>query len=275
VSASWIEPLVRYRRSRLPAAPNLGLALFLGIAAGVAGRPASAAGLAWMGALAAALILQFRLWDDLSDREHDRRTHPERVLPRARSLAPFQALLGAAAGLSLLLLGTAPADGARLTAFLALSGGLLAWYRWRPSAGPTLGGAHLTLARYPVFVYLLTGAGRELDTPRLLLAMGAVYLSFGTYELLHDRALRAAARARALLALELAVLTALPAVAALVLGTPGRPPWLLAAVATASGGMLAARVLRRGAPLDAGRRAYAAFAVGLLVILTFSPGGAP
>ena len=35
--------------------------------------------------LALLLIAQFRLWDDLADREHDRRAHPERVLVRART----------------------------------------------------------------------------------------------------------------------------------------------------------------------------------------------
>src|SRR4051812_8921463 len=40
----------------------------------------------------ALLVLAFRIWDDLADREHDRRTHPERIMLRSGVTAPFVAL---------------------------------------------------------------------------------------------------------------------------------------------------------------------------------------
>jgi hypothetical protein len=275
LSTSWIDELIRYRRSRLPAGTSLGLVLFLGTAATAAGRPADLLGLVWMGGLAGLLIIQFRLGDDLGDLEHDRRAHPDRVLPRAATLAPFRTLLALAAGLTLLLLGARSGSGSRLLAFLALGAGLLAWYRWRPSDGPRLAAAHVPLGKYPVFVYLLTGATGPVEVERLLLVMVTVYLSFAIYEVLHDGTLRAMPGADAVLGLELLLLTALPIVGALLLGGTGRAPGALAVVATASGLLLAAATVGRPAvPLRPGARAYAVFAVGLLAVLTFSRGGA-
>src|SRR5262245_21670264 len=63
--------------------------------------------------LAVTLLLQFRLWDDLEDLEHDRRSHPARVLVRADP-APFRlacVVLGAANILALMIAGSRAAAG--------------------------------------------------------------------------------------------------------------------------------------------------------------------
>ena len=59
---------------------------------------ATLAGRGWTGpldatedaAIALALVVSFRMWDDLMDRERDRVKHPDRALVRASSLAPVR-----------------------------------------------------------------------------------------------------------------------------------------------------------------------------------------
>jgi 4-hydroxybenzoate polyprenyltransferase len=77
-----------WRATRLPLALYVPFALLLALAA-AGGLLGSQRGLA-TAALAFALVAQFRLWDDLVDRERDRRVHPQRVLARTRSAASFR-----------------------------------------------------------------------------------------------------------------------------------------------------------------------------------------
>ena len=70
--------------------PTIFVPAALGIAA--AARVASSGSdSSWLvdGTLALLLIAQFRLWDDLADREVDRLAHPERVLVRAERIGPY------------------------------------------------------------------------------------------------------------------------------------------------------------------------------------------
>ena len=81
--------LLAYARERLATGPVL-LAVSLVVVAVLAGR-------GWPGgfafatdlALALALVMTFRIWDDLMDRERDRMKHPDRVVVRASSIAPL------------------------------------------------------------------------------------------------------------------------------------------------------------------------------------------
>src|SRR5437870_9734138 len=80
---NWsLEELIRYRRSRVPLRLYLPLAVFLTIAAQLTGRQGTILTLLIDLALAGTMLFQFRLWDDLTDRERDRLEHPERVLVR-------------------------------------------------------------------------------------------------------------------------------------------------------------------------------------------------
>jgi len=83
-------------------ARHAGLALWAAEAGPTAARLAGAAG------LAALLLLQFRLWDDLEDRDRDRVAHPERVLVLAPP-APFRRALAVLGLGNLVVLATAAA----------------------------------------------------------------------------------------------------------------------------------------------------------------------
>jgi hypothetical protein len=136
--------------------------------------------------LAVVLLLQFRLWDDLEDRERDRRLHPGRVLTRANP-APFRwtcAVL-AIANIVLLVIG-----GSR-TAVLGLAGlDVFFWIAYGPLRrrfSDRIWRFQILLLKYPVFVGVLAAA---LGTPirlRLFTAAVAVYLCACAYEALHDR----------------------------------------------------------------------------------------
>ena len=132
--------------------------------------------------LALALVLQFRLWDDLESLSEDRREHPERVLCQVRSFVPFFILLGAAATLITALLLHAPRA---LIGYMTLCGLAWLWYRWlAPRLTHRALAAHGLLLKYPAFVALVHLASGEGALPAQVLVL--VYLCFCTHELLHD-----------------------------------------------------------------------------------------
>jgi hypothetical protein len=154
--------------------------------------------------LAGTLLVQLRLWDDMADLPHDRCEHPERVLVRADSLAPFRALLVAAFTGSVLLLAW-QGGSLRLMVFFALNAMFLAWYAALRYVVPgAVLGYHVVLAKYPVFVFLLSVPSCRAG--RLLAVAVPVYLALCVYEVLHDARLRACRVARAALVLEVAAL---------------------------------------------------------------------
>jgi hypothetical protein len=263
-----VGDLLRYRRTRFPAAVYLPLALFLATASLACGGPMSAGGFAGAVLLTAALVLQFRLWDDLADRERDRHAYPDRVLARADSLTPFHALLAAC----FILTGAWIAlrdPGPRLAVFLALVGAAALWYgaprRLRPGG---VAGYHVVLCKYPAIAYLVSAPAAGGPRPLVLLL---VYLCFCVYEVLHDPRLRPARGALAVLALEMSALAALPALAARDAGAAG----LQATLAALGVGVLAVlflRHVRRAAP---GPWPYAVFVPGFAGLLSYSLGGPP
>ena len=175
---SSLEPLRAWRAERLLLARFGPLALMLAWAA-CGSALASARGVA-AAALAFSLVAQCRLWDDLADRGRDLRSHPERVLVRARSLAPFlyaTVLLGGANALALCAFnGPAHALGAAAL-FAAIAG----WYRWH--ARRELAHALMLLLKYPAFVPLLAAPG---TWP--LAAAAVVYGALCAFEWLDTRA---------------------------------------------------------------------------------------
>src|SRR5262245_41007614 len=91
---SSLDELFRYLRERFTAR----VALLLPLLAGASLLPTPCSGapdLLGRLALASTLVLQFRLWDDLADRDRDRQHHPDRILPRARSIGTFHATFAA------------------------------------------------------------------------------------------------------------------------------------------------------------------------------------
>lgn len=137
--------------------------------------------------LVALLIMQFRLWDDLSDVESDRGFFPERVLCQAKSLVGFRIVLGLLFSVNVILLATNKSE-LSLIAFFVLNFLDLAWYSVRGRMQFSSVFSHsIILLKYPVFVYLLGShaGGRE----RMLsssYAMSLTFLCFCIYELLHD-----------------------------------------------------------------------------------------
>jgi hypothetical protein len=209
-STSAVKVLWRYRQTRLPLRLYLPLLLVLLAAGMAAGGPLTVASGVARALLACTLLVQFRLWDDLSDIEKDRRDHPERVLVRAPSLGPFGGLLWAAFVGSLVLLALC-GDLLRLAAFLALNAAFLAWYGGVRHVLPSaVLGYHVVLLKYPVFVFLLSGM--PCRPGLLLVAAAGVYLGLCVYEVLHDRRLWGLPQARLALTVEAVALLLVAAV---------------------------------------------------------------
>ena len=138
-------------------------------------------------AFALVLLLQFRTWDDLADREHDSRTHPQRALVRAPQVTVVIAFCGALAVLNLCLAVWRDASGVSVAALAALDGLLGAWYLARRTDRRTAVGDLILLAKYPVLLLVVSGA-RALDAPlQTGLAALAVYAAACGYEAWHDR----------------------------------------------------------------------------------------
>lgn len=204
-SRSSLESLARWRATRLPWWMLTAAPLFLWAAGLAAGLPDDAPQAGMALAAAALLFVQFRLWDDLADLPDDRLAHPERVLCRAASRAPFRAAAAALAAANAALFAFMGHSAIRLAGFALLGAGLLAWYRFRRAAHG-FANAQVVLVKYPVITALVC-AGPS-PTAALLLAMLAVYLGFSVYEILHDRRLAARPGASWVLATEMIALCA-------------------------------------------------------------------
>jgi 4-hydroxybenzoate polyprenyltransferase len=125
--------------------------------------------------LAALLIAQFRLWDDLADRDHDHSVHPARVL--VNTVFPWvyrlAVVIAALPIVGLIAMGAAPAI--RLTAYAALC--LATALIYSAGAGRTWRN-QLVLLKYPVFVLL----GLAEVSVKAMLAAVAVYLTVSVYD---------------------------------------------------------------------------------------------
>lgn len=200
--------LSAYIAERLPARLVLPLAGLLALAA-TGGEWHSTRTLAADAGLALLLVAQFRVWDDLADRESDARAYPQRVLVTAASVTPAVLFcLGLAAAS---LTGMAIRDGASssVVIFLVVTGALAVLYARR---GPrTTGGNHVLLAKYPAIVLITAGGRVGTHSGGVLLAAAAVYLGACVYETWHDRT--SPARSSRLLAASEAILLVMTLVA--------------------------------------------------------------
>jgi Ni/Fe-hydrogenase subunit HybB-like protein len=129
------------------------------------------------------LVVQFRLWDDLEDRQRDRVTHPLRVLVSAAE-EPFRILLVVLMLASAALSAQQPAA---LAATLALDGAFWGAYRLaRPRISANGWRFGLLLLKYPAFVAAIALFLGDVIPARLALAAAMSYLCASGYELLHD-----------------------------------------------------------------------------------------
>jgi hypothetical protein len=274
LSNSWIKELLRYQRSRVPVGIYLPLALFLSAASFAGGRPSGVSDIAMRGLVACTLLMQFRLWDDLGDLEHDRIDHPDRVLSRTHSLTRFRAFTLGLFAFNTALLGLAPQAWQRLLVFVCLNGGFFAWYRWLrlPSIGP-IAGSHVVLIKYPIFVYLLSAHSSEESKAPLFLVMALVYLCFCVHEIIHDVKFRAFPGAHRILAVEMLGLNGIMVLMAITLlpggGLTALLQWLLTAAAAV---VLAAVFQRYRTHAGTARWNYAVFLITLPAVLIFALG---
>ena len=178
---------VAYLRERFPLA-IYGPAITLHVAAALwatALRP-TLVSLARPAGFAALLLLQFRLWDDLEDRERDRAAHPNRVLVR-NVPAPFRLALIALAIGNLALFAIAGSVAATAGVALLDLSFWLAYRRVRPRVGDGIWRFSVLLIKYPAFVGLLATTTGALAPDRLLVAVLGVYACACAYEAVHDR----------------------------------------------------------------------------------------
>lgn len=99
-------------------------------------------------------IAALRLWDDLADRDFDRRHHPERILCRCPDIGVYKATLGASLILIALFVGSHQgASGLLPYGFLLCFLGAMYRFRGIWDANRTVR-TQLVLLKYPAIVYL-------------------------------------------------------------------------------------------------------------------------
>jgi 2-polyprenyl-3-methyl-5-hydroxy-6-metoxy-1,4-benzoquinol methylase len=154
-SSSPVAELFAYGGERIA---RLRIALLVALIAGLGfavEKPRDATDAVIRVTLVALLVIQFRLWDDIVDREHDRQRHPERVLPRHQGHAtPFLVLLGVLTIPILALLFTFENAAARIGAYGLLAVALAVVYGSQATAHGRVMRMGWVLLKYPVFVLL-------------------------------------------------------------------------------------------------------------------------
>src|SRR5919109_926819 len=120
-----MKTIAAYVRERFPLAVFGPVCLMLTAAAFWSVSNVVALRLAVALLLGIALVVQFRLWDDLEDRTHDRATHPTRVLVNAPT-EPFRVLLVV---LTAIAIAISASQQAALATALALNAGGWCAYR--------------------------------------------------------------------------------------------------------------------------------------------------
>jgi hypothetical protein len=175
-----------YLRERFP------LRIFAPAAAGLAAAASwastatpTAATLIHASTLSALLMLQFRLWDDLEDRAHDRAAHPERLLVRTAA-APYRRALTylALANVVLCRIGGWPAAVEIALLDLAFH---VAYRRIRRHVPDGVWRFPVLLIKYPAFVVVLATVLGAPQPGRLAAAALVAYMTACCHEALHGR----------------------------------------------------------------------------------------
>lgn len=176
--------LLAYARERLTAGRLLP-AVLLPVGAALAGlgwTSASAADVGADAAIALGLVVGFRIWDDLMDRDRDRAKHPDRVLVVASSTAPLQTV-AAAIALSAACLLALTRGWASVLLLVAYTAVLAVSYATR---GPrTAARDWILLLKYGAFTLALIGSPAAFGA-RGVLAGAAAFVAACLYEWWHD-----------------------------------------------------------------------------------------
>jgi 4-hydroxybenzoate polyprenyltransferase len=131
-------------------------------------------------ALVALLVVQFRLWDDIADREHDRLRHPGRVLQRHAGRAThFFAVLGLLSIPIVGLLFTFANPEWRIGAYGVLALAVAVVYGTQATAHGRVMRMGWVLLKYPVFVLLPLAAP---GSPNAWVAAAIAYLVVMMYD---------------------------------------------------------------------------------------------
>jgi hypothetical protein len=174
--------VLAYWRERLP------IRTFGPVAAAIA-CPTQLAGFRGTGALAIdtalawLLLAQFRLWDDLVDREADRKRHPNRVLARTAHVGRYVLLCLTLTIVNVLALRSRERPEISLPLLAALTLALAVAYT-EASRSPALD--LIRLAKYPVFVLVVAASQAGGATAASYVMAIAAFVVAVTYEIWHD-----------------------------------------------------------------------------------------
>ena len=187
MSSSSKTSLWDYLAERFPPGQFAPLALMLLMASLVGGRALHLGELVLQFGLTLSWIFQFRLLDDLHDRERDRKMQPHRVLVQTESLGYFRCLAGLATIGNLGATGLLLSWNISFTILVPLNLMLAALY-WKGGI-QRLVHTQIVLIKYPMFVLMLSGGIPGFSVTTSLVTL-LIYFTFAVFELLHDPSLR-------------------------------------------------------------------------------------
>jgi len=144
------------------------------------------------------LMLAFRIWDDIEDREFDRIRHPDRVLASVSTTSPFQ-VLGFAIAMAALFPLTMSQFAVRRLAAVGLATALLAaWYGARSKRRRRHAlGEHVLAIKYPLIAYTVAPRLPAAPiTPRVIAILFVVYAVICAFDYADDVELRHAFTSR-------------------------------------------------------------------------------
>lgn len=207
---SFVEELQAYTRTRFRPGVYVPLAVFLCAASAIGAQAVPWDRIAAAVLTSLALLLQFRVWDDLADRHRDAVEHPDRVLPVSQRVGQYRWLVTAMAMMNtalVMILGTL----LHVMVFALVNLTFFAWYGLlREHVTHQLLRSHAVLLKYPAFVFVLSGIVAVRSPLYLGYSMLITYFAICIYEIVHDPALQRDPRSLPLLAAETAVVVLAP-----------------------------------------------------------------
>jgi hypothetical protein len=177
--------LLAYVAQRIRPSVFVPAVLLLAAAACAAAGARSPLAFAHGAGLVAILIVQFRLWDDLEDREPDRLTHPDRVLTQGPT-GVFEVALVTLAGSALAAFALAPPAVLGLVALDAIA--WWAYRRLRARLSDPMWRYFVLPVKYPAFVVLTSLALGGASGEPVAISAFITYLGACGYEAWHSRA---------------------------------------------------------------------------------------
>ena len=180
-----MNDLLRYRRERLSVGLVLTVAVLLMLAGMTVSARFDAATIGWNVVLAALLVIQFRLWDDLIDIDIDRSQYPDRVLCQMESTTQFWL------GMQLLFAINCAAIGfskswTEAMIFVAMNAVFFVWYHAVRRYFSRFLNVMFVLAKYPAFTLVIADAPALKNKTSVIISMAVVYAGACLYEILHN-----------------------------------------------------------------------------------------